>query len=389
MVDPNDTESYNLVWTVTVDELWAAIEAGEETITKSGQYKYGSNVIPVTFTAEITQPTANLSGMILENYWDDDFTYIKHNVAVPDLGAEDPALCTYENNINNAFKSTGEALLDLAFANPDYAGYTYEYVFDVTENQPVKKVDGITISVSDDGKTLSATKDGVTEDVATINPQAANVGDILQYAETDLAKYLLNKGPEFMKARIMLNVMNECGKPMKVTGFGVNGGFNVHFLRPVNIEGAAADNFVDAVDFGAKGSYIDIKKVVQLSDWRNYAKNVETYNFDPNNLNYYDYYDVQAITIDKANIVPSGLIVSGKELTELPVTIEVNQEIGTAQYPLDEYPFGVLTYKNNGANLIDPFTLIVPVTVEYKWGKVETKVKVAVQPTSATKSAKK
>lgn len=380
--DPNDTESYNLLWTVTSDELAANIG---ETITKSGTYTYGGNVIQVTFTADVTQPTVDLSGLLLDNYWFSNNTYIKHNVATPDLDAEDPALATYANNISAAFKTTADKLLDLEFANEDYAGYTYEYIFDIAANQPVKSVDGITISVSEDGKTLLAAEGtGEPEIVAEILAPAAGTGDILEYKEdSELGKYLLNKGPEFMKARVKLLVWNECEQPVVVNAFGGKDSFLVHFLRPVNVEGQAADNFTDGVDFGAPGSILDLRDVVQLSDWRNYVGNVTTYYFDPNHENYYDYYDVQSYTVDLAEIVPVGLTVGGVALTELPTTIVIAQEAPTA-----DYPYGTLTYRNNGANLATQFTLKVPVTVTYKWGEVVTVVDVLVKPTTEVRLAR-
>jgi len=379
--DPNDTESYNLVWTVTETDLWANIG---ETITKSGTYTWGSNVIQVTFTAEVSQPTADLSDIMITNYWDTNKTYIQHNVAVPALGAIDPSLATFANNINNAFQTKADKLIDLEAANEDYVGYTYEYFF--ADDQPITVVGDIEISVSADGKQLLASDDeGVTtEVVATINTQAAGTGDILAYNEaSDLGKYLLNKGPEFMKAKLYMALLNECGRELELVG-DFDGSFLVHFLRPVNVEGQAADNFVDGVDFGAKGSVLDIVDVVRLSDWRNYAKNVTTYYFEPDNGNYYDYYDVTAISVDEANIKPEGLMTSGgTELTELPSTMEVDFDDTDPTFV-----FGKLTYKNNGAALVNEFTLKVPVTVSYKWGDVETIVNVVVRPTSATKSAK-
>jgi hypothetical protein len=315
---------------------------------------------------------------LISNYWDANKTFTKHNVAVPALDADDPDECTYENNINNSFKTTDDGLLDLAAINSAYANYSYEYIFD--EDQPIETVDGITISVSDDGKELIATKGTVQETVATITDHTDTEGDILSYNEdSDLGKYLLNNGAEFMQARLKLVVLNECEREVIVKAFngGTSDTFLVHFLRPVNVAAQAADNFIDGVDFGDEGSMLDMKDVVVLSDWRNYAKNTTAYNFDPDHENYYQYYGVEAVVADVDNITTEGLVVDGEELTDLPSTIEVKQTTTTGSQ------FGVLTYKNNGAVLNDEFKLVVPVTVTYKWGEVVTTVKVTVKPTSA------
>ena len=377
--DEADTESYNLVWTLTPTEL--ADNIGK-TVEKSGTYTYGGKVFEVTFSAEIIAPQADISNILLTNYWDTNLTYIKHNVQVPQSTTDvDPANATFENNINNAFKSKG-LLLDLEAANAKYAGYSYEYFFKTV--QTVVQVDGITFSVSTDGKELIATDGTVTETIAKITDSDGTSGDMLEYMDnSDLGKYLLNKGPEFMKATLYLAVAKCDGElDVKLTG-DFNGEFDVHFLRPVNVEGESADHFVDGVDVGAKGSVLDVRGVVRLSDWRNYAKDTEDYYFDPGHTNYYDFYGFTGITIDETKIVPEGLVTSGGvELTELPSTIEVNFD----PTPTATNPNGVLTYKNNGAGLINQFVLKVPVSVNYKWGKVETVVRVLVKPTSADKS---
>jgi hypothetical protein len=371
--DPLDNQSYNLIWVVTEAELWDNLG---ETITKTGTYTYGTNVIKVTFSATVTQPSINLRSLLISNYWDANKTFTTHNVAVPALDAVNPDDCTYENNINNSFKTTDEGLLDLAAINPAYANYSYEYIFD--EDQPIETVDGITISVSDNGKELIATKGEAVETVAKITDHTDTSVDILSYNdESDLGKYLLNKAPEFMQARLKLVVLNECEREVIVKAFngGTSDTFLVHFLRPVNVAAQAADNFIDGVDFGDEGSMLDMKDVVVLSDWRNYAKNTTAYNFDPDHENYYQYYGVEAVVADLDNITTEGLLVDGEELTELPSTIQVDQVTGG--------DFGVLTYKNNGSGLNDEFKLVVPVTVTYKWGEVVTTVKVTVKPTSA------
>lgn len=43
--------------------------------------------------------------------------------------------------------------------------------------------------------------------------------------------------------------------------------------------------------------------------------------------------------------------------------------------------YGFVTYYNNGAKLDKDFNLIIPVTIEYAWGKIETTVKAHVVKT--------
>lgn len=134
-----------------------------------------------------------------------------------------------------------------------------------------------------------------------------------------------------------------------------------------------------------------------LEDWRNLAKSTKEYSFK-NNPEYYDYYGVKSISIDKDKITTEGLTINGKVHKNLPSTVEVkvynnvdelkaDGVVDTTKYPKDA-TFGVLGYKNNGSTLGTDFTLVIPVTVEYKWGTiVNTTVKVPVKGTSNLRSA--
>ena len=380
-VDPLDTQSYNLLWTVTSAELAANLD---KTITKSGMYKYGNNEIKVTFTATVTQPSVDLGALTIDNYWYNNNSFVKFNTTVPTSTTDaNPANNTFATNINNVFKTISNT--DLRLDLP--AGHTYEYFFDKASSQPVKTYNGITISVSTNMKQLLATRGGTTETVATIEPQTMAGGDVLTYNEnSDLAKELLNAGPEFMQARLYIEVKRVCEDEstivLKVNGLNNGDAFNVHFLRPVNVEGQSAEAFIDGVDSGKEGSFINLTDVVNLSDWRNYSKNSTDYYFS-DNTNYYGFYNVQSISVDTSNIKPIGLKVGGVDLTALPGTIIIGTDIPTPQTPTN---FGQLTYRNNGAGLDESFILEVPVTVTYKWGEVDTKVQVEVKKTAAMNS---
>lgn len=366
--DADDPTSYNLVYQLTENEVWSNIG---KVVTKSAVYTNGGrNVIKVTFSYTITVETVRLN-IARDNYFDNNWDYIKLNVAVPDEGSEDSSRATFAPNLNNAFLTTAPSKV-LTLNKP---GYTYEYVF--AEQQPT--LSGVTLSVSSNGKELIATKDGRTETIARLLPQSAANGDVIEYQRGTLAKELLNKDVDFVRANVKLVVKNTCRKAVKFIEENIGGDtFQVRFLRPVNVEPNSVTHFVDGVDFGAKGSVLNMNDVVKLSDWRNIAKSTENYFFLPNHENYYRYYDVRSVTVDVTKITPEGLKVGGSAVNKLPETIEVEQ---TA--PTQEYPFGTLTYRNNGTNLVEGFTLKVPVTVEYKWGRVSTMVRVPVKVTSA------
>src|SRR5690554_4619866 len=329
---------------------------------------------------DLVAPCLDLGALQIDNYWDAAYEYTTHNVAVPDVDASDPALATYANNILNAFKldeTVTPSVLDLP-----YDGYSYEFIFAPAADQPLQdvEIDGVeyTFTVDATGTTLSVSADG-----GAASPVAIISGTTITYQENDLAKLLLNEGVDFMKAKLQLVVTadHRPEEPVCITLGNGKDTFDVVFLRPINVEGKAAENFIDGNDVGGEGSVIDLMDVVVLSDWRNTARGVETFNFSPDNLNYFGYYDVSDIEIDVDNIKPVGLTVNGVQQTTLPSTIVVTQTAATGDFN-NPLPLGTLTYQNNGNVLNTGFTMIVPVSITYKWGVVETTVEVEVKPTS-------
>ena len=395
--DPKNAESYNLEWTVTNEEAWKALgDENSVTIKRSGTYTNGENVIKVTFTAKLNRPYVDLKSLKIDNYWYDaeggEANMVKFNTAVPELGSEDPAKCTFKTYFASVLKSDKDKKkVEIGGVKPSVTDLQ-EIKFVFSDDQSFSKAfdkKGYTMKPSADGMTLLAVKAGKEYEIAKIDNNPA--GQSVEYMNNDVAKELLNVAPENVHARITLKAINNCGKELQIKGS--DGTFIVRFVRPVSMTVAAADNYVDAVDYGAKGSFIDVHDLANLYDWRNYAKKSEKYYFQ-NNPNYYKYYDVKSIKVDVENVKVEDLTINGEEQSDLTNTgVELTQMAPTANM-IAKYPElkntsadGLLMYKNNGAALNKPFTLILPVTVEYKWGKVVENVKVKVMPTDETAPA--
>lgn len=395
--DPKDAESYNLEWTVTNEEAWKALgDKNTASIKRSGTYTNGDNVIKVTFTATLHRPYVDLKSLKIDNYWYDaeggKANMVRFNTAVPELGSEDPAKCTFKTYFASVLKSDKDKKkVEIGGVKPSVTDLQ-EIKFVFSDDQSFSKAfdkKGYTMKPNADGTVLLAEKAGMTYEIAKIdnNPD----GQSVEYMNNDVAKELLNVAPENVHARITLKAINNCGKELQIKGS--NGTFIVRFIRPVSMTVNAADNYVDAVDYGAKGSFIDVHDLANLYDWRNYAKKSEEYYFQ-NNQNYYKYYDVKSIKVDVENVKVEGLTINGQAQSDLTNTgVELTQMAPTANM-IAKYPElaetsadGLLMYKNNGAALNKPFTLILPVTVEYKWGKVVEEVKVQVKPTNETAPA--
>ena len=396
--DPKNAESYNLEWTVTNEEAWKALgDENKVSIKRSGTYTNGENVIKVTFTAELNRPYVDLKSLKIDNYWygaeGGEANMVKFNTAVPELGSEDPAKCTFKTYFASVLKSDKDKKkVEIGGVKPSVTDLQ-EIKFVFSDDQSFSKAfdkKGYTMKPSADGMTLLAVnKAGKEYDIAKIDNNPA--GQSVEYMNNDVAKELLNVAPENVHARITLKAINNCGKELQIKGS--DGTFIVRFVRPVSMTVAAADNYVDAVDYGAKGSFIDVHDLANLYDWRNYAKKSEKYYFQ-NNPNYYKYYDVKSIKVDVKNVKVKGLTINGVAQSDLTNTgVELTQMAPTANM-IAKYPElkntsadGLLMYKNNGAALNKPFTLILPVTVEYKWGKVVENVEVEVSPTDKTAPA--
>uniref|UniRef100_UPI002609B04A hypothetical protein n=1 Tax=uncultured Porphyromonas sp. TaxID=159274 RepID=UPI002609B04A len=106
-------------------------------------------------------------------------------------------------------------------------------------------------------------------------------------------------------------------------------------------------------------------------------------------------YDIQSIKIDTKNIKPIGLKVGGKPETTIPENIifkqtddnETVEVVVNGQKVTKTFPYGRLTYRNNGSNIDEGFSIVVPVTVTYKWGEIKNgEVTVPVKKTSELRS---
>ena len=114
----------------------------------------------------------------------------------------------------------------------------------------------------------------------------------------------------------------------------------------------------------------------------------------PKHENYFKYYDIQSIKIDTKNIKPIGLKVGGKPETTIPENIifkqtddnETVEVVINGEKVTKTFPYGRLTYRNNGSNIDEGFSIKVPVTVTYKWGEIKGEVVVPVKKTSELRS---
>ena len=196
--------------------------------------------------------------------------------------------------------------------------------------------------------------------------------------------------------------------------------FKAKYRQPVYLSSAAADAFVDAVDFGEGGSFINIKELVNPKDWR--ARPFEPQKDDkfvviPDQKdgidyfsNYWQYYGPIKVEV-KVDSIKCTLGPDPTKPIKLPVTIIVEAPVKKADLLGqiedtsknyrekdgsdsgmtiaqkfesindmidDQEEAGFITYKNNGTNVTKDYELLIPVTMKYGWGTVENTVTVKV-----------
>ena len=221
-----------------------------------------------------------------------------------------------------------------------------------------------------------------------------NKTGIIEYADNDDAKNLLNYvGHKDLKNTITVNIgvaaFNPCAQLLPL----VDKTFDAKFLRPVDIEQGVVKNFTDAVDGTVEstekvnGAWAYVFNMVKLSDWRDQLFVTETALTDGKNLNYFDYYQVEEIEVNVADI-KTDMAGDWKKLSDVNKSIYFEYAKGSGDIPvksnftatkdksvevlwyeaLEEY-YGTVKYFNNTGNTAE-FNVQIPVTVTYKWGEI-------------------
>lgn len=352
--------------------LW---ENADKTLTHRVRYYTGANqtgsYVEIVLTAKVDdiKKTYNVEKAdFISNYWDNAKTYTKFNVAVPTSTSDkDPNNCTFVNDLNSPFTTwpknsttgvPGVLKLDEAVTN-------INYFFCADDIKAIKKIGDInvTFTTSADKLTLYATVGAVKEEVAVIDNSGTTNPNIVTYNKnSNIAKQLLNTGEMYTFIGANGRVCDDNTKTVTIT-FDGKDHFRANFIRPVNITEKAADNFIDAVDFGEKGSFIRLEDLIAPYDWRD--RNFSEY------ANYWDFYGPFKITADVAN---AECDLNGQRQA-VPVTVELkadytNLTMGTGT-DAKTSKYGFITYKNNGTK-VSAFNIYVKVTVEYGWGTIKT-----------------
>ena len=440
--EKQDTEdisgrSYNLIWTATDMELWN--NAGK-VMTHRVVYYDDANaptdslVVILKATAEDIAKNADIdAAKMLDNYWDAAKTYTSYNFRTPVVGENKVDKFELITDPNASFKTVnGNLLLSEGLS----AGAVTKYYFCMDDMKKIETIGNLKVKFSfnekdsvslyaqiyDDSKKTF----GDREIVAKITNKFSNTADkdavgtpyesfdggkmnsFLQYGNSvagegmanatkqgEVAKKLLNTGAMYALICADQYPCADLNKRVSVSFKGADH-FKANIIRPVNAKEVANGNFIDGKDKiptdktqAEVGTYMSIEKLVDLYDWRGRqfsAKEYKEY--------YYGYYGIKSIIPDLKNVtcdlngentaVPTTVVLGWESTNGNEVTYgkDVTDDKGNVtEKRAQTSKYGFVTYYNNGAKLDKDFNLIIPVTIEYAWGKIETTVKAHVVKT--------
>ena len=369
--DAETQATHVIKWTISKDALW---ENASKQLTHRVRYYAGENQtgayveLVLKATVEDIQKSYNVAKAdFISNYWDADKTYTKFNVAVPSSTTDDdPTHCTFVNDLNSPFttwaKNSTEGTPGVLKLDKAVTGIEYFFCADDIKN--ITKIGDIDVVFTTDeaGTTLYATVGGKKEEIAVINNAGSTAPNTVTYNKNSaIAKQLLNTGAMYTYIGATGRVCDDDTKVVTIT-FDNKDHFKANFIRPVNIAEQAADNFIDAVDFGEKGSFIRLEDLIAPYDWRD--------RYFSDYANYWGFYGPFTITadVDNAECDLNGV------RQAVPVTVELKANTNTTMGSGDDAKtsqYGFITYKNNGTK-VSAFNIYVKVTVEYGWGTIKT-----------------
>jgi len=438
--DYTQQTTHTLIWVFSPEELWK--NAGK-TVSHVVAYTNGGNEIEIKLTTTITglQKEFNITtARYISEYWTDGFEFAKFNVNVPpSVGYADDDKTLFENDMNSPFinwpggnKSDGDMTdLDgyirlLDSSNKDVKSVTsLVYTFHKS-NEGVRKIGGVdyvfrvfsdadslTLRAAKKSSSISATNKvtasnseliaTITNNVAVATPwKNGGRSKVELNNESALAKAMLNSKELKVNLTVKGYVCEDEDKVVKIT-FDGKDYYTASYIRPLNEPAESNKNFIDGVDFGEAGSYLNVMDIVQLKDWRGRVFGMPSYVDADNETvpagDYWNYWlnDEAGNALGGYYGLESIELVSGNKCDlngtkqDIPATIQVNQTdtdpAPTAAKPAA--PFGYITYKNNGTTVTGNYNLYLKFKVTYKWGEFITEeIKVPVAKTTVSPAPK-
>lgn len=401
-IDNENHETTVLSWDITAAEIYAAVWDAAK-----GEYKSGVNLetgvkfVPTNklnpevyvwfHTGVITTPTASLSNedKIKENWaatngqMGSGYAEIHNNVEVVDQPNADDR---FSQDILATFVGN-DITLSVTGSNAFKTGLDYTFRFIISDayaTQTGQSGTKYTMSVSSDGQILYANSGSTRQEVAKLGvtfdgvTSKQNINSVVQYQHTTYAEDLLNAVSHHdiantVTATVGIYAVNGCDMELPIA----NNTFDIKFLRPLDVTGADAVTFTDAVTGGNRK---DMAELVDFEDWR-----------DEWEAAWVGYYGVTAIAADVDGITTTlnGGTLGQTLLSDVTDAVSFEYYATDATTTYGGKDFGYLYYGNNGS-VTATFQIRVPLTITYDWGQITTAyVDITVQPTQANRAARR
>lgn len=381
----NHASTQLLQWEVSNKEIF---DHAGKTISHRVRYlKDATTYVEVILQAEVEDIKKVFNVGIedfINEYWENNFANANFNVAVPLSTSDvDPSHCVFINDLNSPFIVKSDGILRLRDDRQGVVDYI-DYIFNKAAMERITQIPHdkeelgavpVRFEVSADGLTLRATVDGVKEVIATIdNNHSLTPYNRVTYSKTsDVAKKLLNTNNMYALFSVKGYICNDPERPVTIT-FNGQEYFKARFARPVQLAPTSVRGFVDAVDYGQPGSYIQLEDVIAPTDWRGRP-------FSSHNNYWYFYGRTASPAFDVRVVNPqdSECDLNGVRQV-LPPTIILDTQPSGWNGITTPWNFGCITYKNNGTTVLSRFNIFVQVKVEYGWGTIHELVTIPVEP---------
>jgi len=405
-----DPDTFTIQWNATAEWLWrtaASVEDyhGEYELTTDVYFLNPNNGNKVIVTLRAVPALIRPFNIPLERYvrtyWNEDVTATQYCAAVPNDDDTNSALCVFHNNINLPFLRDEKGVIDLgehqmgsytlpAVGDPSLEVSNINYFF-CPEMEQVTRIGEYVVrfTVMNDGLELWAAISGgnavriaTIDNTSTETPFAPNIVILENDPDPNHpAKLLLNTDELFI-------YLGATGLVCGDEGFEVNlfwqncydytyvDHFRADYIQPVRFSDTANSSFIDGVDLGQEGSYIPVRELFSLMDWR---ERVFGRTESENYYNYWQYYGVNGVYLDLDYTMTILRGAAGEFANSIELVMMSKDELlSSVSDPaamatidaIDDGGFGFLTLRNNGSPATSDYELNIPIAVQYAWGEL-------------------
>lgn len=239
--------------------------------------------------------------------------------------------------------------------------------------------------VSADGKLIASILRVNDQDFARL--EGVNLSTFtLDETNEDAMELLNSKRVGGLFANIAI-VADRCDKEERENIITIQGKkfFRIDFTRPISMTTKNKKTLTDDVNFGDAGSFVTVKDLVGLFDWRK-DKNRSEYISFADDEGLWKYYDVKTIEVDLEKATTNYQNVTTapdkfEPVNNTSIKLNLDESIDADRITEINYNPGRITYKNGGTK-VKEYLIKIPAKVTYKFGVLEDVITIKVKSTT-------